>query len=112
MQTHISNLPEGAIKAHKVLSWQLTEVLLDNIANPQLKSRAAVLFQEILFNEAPPTPKVDDGSVEPMEVNDDDDDEPVYVEGMDDYEILQFSRSNDPDTTPADFFETPCLPKR
>ena len=111
LQTHISNLLEGAIKAHKVPSWQLTEVLLDNIANPQLKSRAAALFQEILFNEAPPTPKVDDDSVEPMEVNEDDD-EPVYVEGKDDYEVPQFSRSIDPDTIPADLFETPCLQKR
>ena len=110
MQTHISNLLEGAIKAHKVRSWQLTEVLLDNIANPQLKCRAAALFQEILFNEAPPTPKVDD-SAEPMEVNDDDD-EPVLVEGKDDYEVPQFSRSIDPDNIPADLFETPCLPKR
>ena len=113
LQTHITNLPEGAIKAHKVPSWQLTQVLLDNIANPKLKCRASALFQEILYNEAPPTPRID-VSAEPMEVNDDgdDDDEPVLVEDNDDYELPQFSRSFDPDTIPADLFETPCLPKR
>ena len=29
-----------------------------------------------------------------------------------DYEVPQFSRSFDPDTIPADLFDTPCLPKR
>ena len=89
LEGKIDNIPLGAINAHKVPTWQLIEILVDNISNPELKSRVESIMQEVVINEAPPTPKVIDMDQEEAVPGDVMWANEVYA-GDDDFELPQF----------------------
>lgn len=112
LEGKIDNVPLGAINAHKVPTWQLIEILVDNTSNPELKSRVESIMQEVVINEAPPTPGAVDMDQEEAEPGDVMWANEVYS-GDDDFELPHFVPLQEKNhEVPDDLYETPCLQQR
>ena len=126
LESQLDNIPLGALHAHKVPTWQFTEVLLDDISEPALKAKVEEIMKEVIFSQSPPTPRCNGGNGNnggntnndgnTNNGGNDNNGDVVYDvdESMDNYEVPQFvpGEHASPSEIPADLFETPSFLKR